>query len=91
MLRGKRKLLLAPLILFIIIIGICIYAFINTRPISSSSSKVTLSKPCSFDGCSTSNNVVTFTKPGTYTVNYKVTYKDIEIGIVQKTFIVKEK
>ena len=41
MLKGKRKLLLIPLILFIIIIGICIYAFINTRPISNTSSKVT--------------------------------------------------
>ena len=41
MLKGKRKLLLIPLILFIIIIGICIYAFINTRPISSKSEKVT--------------------------------------------------
>ena len=42
MLRGKRKLLLIPIILFIIIIGVCVYAYINTKPMSSSSSKVTL-------------------------------------------------
>ena len=42
MLKRKRKLLLIPIILFVIIASVCIYAYVNTTPISSKSSKVTL-------------------------------------------------
>lgn len=42
MLKGKRKLLLIPIILVLIIIGLCIYIFVNTRAVSSESKKVTL-------------------------------------------------
>ena len=57
----------------------------------TASCKINVSKTCSSDGCSTSSNVVTFTKAGTYRVEYKVTYKDIELATIQKTVIVKEK
>ena len=42
MLKGKRKLLLIPIIIIIIVAVGCVYAYINTRPISSKSVKVTI-------------------------------------------------
>ena len=54
--------------------------------------KITASKTCSTDGsCKINGNAVTINKVGTYKINYTVTYKDIELGIIQKTIIVKEK
>ena len=53
------------------------------------SCKISVSKSCNSDGCSTSNNVVTFTKNGNYTVKYNITYKDIDLGTLTKTIIVK--
>ena len=56
----------------------------------TSNCKITISKSCSTNGCSTNNNVITFTKAGTYTVEYKVTYKDILLDTISKTIVVKE-
>ena len=58
----------------------------------TSNCKIQTSKSCSSDGtCTISGNTLTINKVGTYKVNYTVTYKDIELGIIQKTIIVKEK
>ena len=52
---------------------------------------ITASKSCSNDGsCLISGNTVTINKAGTYKINYTVTYKDIELGIIQKSIIVNE-
>ena len=63
----------------------------NNKDISAKCN-ITASKSCSTDGsCTISGNTVTINKVGTYKLNYTVTYKDIELGIIQKTIIVKEK
>lgn len=61
----------------------------NKKDIAGSC-KFEVSKSCSTDGsCTISNNTVTINKAGTYKLNYTVTYKDIELGVIQKTIIVK--
>ena len=54
------------------------------------SCKITVSKNCTPSStCTSSNNTLTITKAGTYTMEYKVTYKDINIGTISKTIVVK--
>ena len=53
--------------------------------------KIELPKSCSTDNsCTITGTTLTFNKEGTYKVNYTVTYKGIELGIIPKTIIVKE-
>ena len=50
--------------------------------------KITISKNCSpSSNCTTNSDSLTITKAGTYSLEYKVTYKDINIGTISKTII----
>ena len=50
--------------------------------------KITISKNCSpSSNCTTNSDSLTITKVGTYSLEYKVTYKDINIGTISKTII----
>jgi len=61
----------------------------NDKDITSNC-KITISKNCSpSQYCSSNNDTLTITKTGTYTLEYKVTYKEINIGTITKTIIVK--
>ena len=63
----------------------------NNKDITSSC-KIEAPKSCSNDSsCVISGNSLTINKTGTYKLNYKVTYKDIELDTIQKTIVVKEK
>ncbi len=56
----------------------------------ASNCKITPSKSCSTDGsCTISGTTLTINKAGTYKVSYSVSYKDINLGSVTKTIIVK--
>ena len=53
--------------------------------------KILTPKSCSSDSsCTISGNTVNINKAGTYKMEYTVTYKNVEIGIIQKNLIVKE-
>ena len=57
----------------------------------TSSCTINSSKSCSNDNsCSISGTTMTISKAGTYKMTYTVLYKDINIGTVTKTIIVKE-
>ena len=44
----------------------------------------------SSDGCSVSDGTATFTKEGTYKLEFNITYKGVDIGILTKTITVKK-
>ena len=57
----------------------------------SASCTINTSRSCSTDGsCTISDGTVTINKVGTYRIKYTVLYKDIDIGTITKTIIVKE-
>ena len=70
--------------------GITIYDKNNDNITSS----CTISKPTkcngSGDGCTVSDGVATFTKEGTYKLEYNITYNGVNIGILQKNITVKK-
>ena len=50
------------------------------------SCKIVISKNCSpSSNCTTNNDTLTINKAGTYSLEYKVTYKDVNIGTISKT------
>ena len=44
----------------------------------------------SSDGCTVAGDVATFTKEGTYKLEYNITYSGVNIGLLQKTITVKK-